>query len=146
MLLHRGGSVSLSREPISVENVAPSIMPILSGSTARFLRSMHQLRFLEQQRQQQIAAAVFAEIQPLLDTQDIVALHQLRRYYQDERAVLLYDGARDFSDSGYAAAVLIEQWAIARAEMIRPRSLAAEVLAERCCKAIEDFVRDNLVR
>jgi hypothetical protein len=120
-------------------------MPILTGSTARFLRSMHQLRFLPEKHQQQIAAAVFAEIQPLLETDNLAALHQLRRRYQDERAVLIYDGARDFSDSRYAAAVLIEQWAIARAEIVMRRSLATEVLAERCCKAIEDFVRDNLI-
>ena len=106
---------------------------------------MHQLRFLAEQQQQQIAAAVFSEMRLLLGTSDLTALHQLRRHYQDERAILIYEGARDFSDSRYAAAALIEQWAIARSELLAPRSLAAEILAERCCKAIEDFVRDNLV-
>jgi hypothetical protein len=120
-------------------------MPFLTRSNERFLRSIFQMRCLAKEHRRQIAAHVFAEIQSLLETDDIVQLRQLRRQYQHERALLIYDGARDFSDPRYAAAVLIEQWAIARSEIIMRRSLVTEVLAERCCKTIEDFVRDNLV-
>jgi hypothetical protein len=116
----------------------------LTGPTEQFLRSMCQIRSLGEEERQQIAAQVFAEIEPLVKTFDLSELRQLRRRFQDERALLIYEGARDFSDARYAVAVLIEQWAIGRAELITARSLITKIFAERRCKAIEDFVRDNL--
>jgi len=39
---------------------------------------------------------------------------------------------------------MIEQWAASKLENLTPRSLTHEVLAERCCRMIETFVRNNL--
>jgi hypothetical protein len=119
-------------------------MPFWIRNTERFFGSMLRLRSLPKGRQQQIAQTAFAAIQPSLGSMDINDLRQLRRRCQDERALLIYEGAREFTDARYAAAILVEQWALARLELIEARSLVTEILAERRRKAIEDFVRDNL--
>ena len=75
---------------------------------------------------------------------DLQDLRSLRRKAQDERAALLYAGARDFNDIAFAVATMMQEWASAKLELCGSDTLATKVPAERRIKAIEDFVRDNL--
>lgn len=86
---------------------------------------------------------VFSEIRPHLGAR-AVELRELRRRAQDRRALLLYEGARDITDSRFAAALLTEQWAIASRELLVSRGAITRILAQRRCNAIEQFVRDHL--
>jgi hypothetical protein len=105
---------------------------------------MEQLRSLSEAHRRQIAEQVFAHIRPYLGSDDVDDLRELRRRAQDHRARLIYEGARDFSDLRFAGASLTEQWAVANIELICSRSPISQIFAERRCKAVEDFVRDNL--
>src|SRR5215216_6002482 len=108
----------------------------LIGPTQRFLREMEQLRSLSDAHRRQIAEQVFAHIRPHLASDDADDLRELRRRAQDQRARLIYEGARDFSDFRFAGATLAEQWAVAKIESIGSRSPITEILAERRSKAI----------
>jgi hypothetical protein len=87
---------------------------------------------------------VFAGVRPYLDIRNAGDLQELRRNAQEQRATLIYAGARDFTDVRFAAATITEQWALARMKSVATWSLATEVLAERICKAVEEFLRENL--
>jgi len=105
---------------------------------------MEQIRSLAKVDRRQISEQVFAEIRPYLGSDDGDELQELRRRAQDQRAKLIYEGARHFADVQYAAVTMLEQWAIAKFELIVSRSALTHILAERRCKAVEDFLRDNL--
>ena len=75
---------------------------------------------------------------------DLQDLRSLRRKAQEERALLIYAGARDFNDTEFAVATMVQEWASARLVLCGSDSVATKVPAERRTKAIEDFVRDNL--
>ena len=114
------------------------------ASTKRFSHLLEQARSMPEQHRQQIAVDLFLQSKDLLDTQDADELKAVRHRAQDDRARLIYDGARDFTDARFAVATIIEQWAIARGELISPRFLTSGLLAQRRCTAIEKFIRDNL--
>lgn len=116
----------------------------LVSQTQRFWRQMEQIRLLPKAHRSRIAEQIFREIRPYLERADADDLRELRRHAQERRAILLYAGARDFTDVRFAEATIIEQWALARMELNVSRSLTEDVLAERCLNAIEDFVRNNL--
>jgi hypothetical protein len=120
------------------------VTPFLVSPTQRFLRHMQQVRCFPQERRRQIALQVLADIRPYLDVRNAGDLQELRRNAQEQRATLIYAGARDFTDVRFAAATMTEQWALARMKSVATWSLATEVLAERICKAVEEFLRDNL--
>jgi len=118
--------------------------PALIGSTRRLLRQLENAGLLPREHRARIARGVFAAIGPHTETNDAHELRQLRRRAQDDRARLMYTGARDFSDVQFAVATLVEQWAVAKMELIAPRS--NDVLAQRRCQAIEEFARRNFAR
>jgi hypothetical protein len=117
---------------------------IPTSSTKRLLQVVEQLRSLPEMQRRTIASRVFAELSPWLDTMDLQDLRSLRRKAQDERALRIYAGARDFSDIEFALATMMQEWVSAKLELCGSDSLATKVPAERRIKAIEDFVRDNL--
>jgi hypothetical protein len=120
------------------------VTPFLVSPTQRFLRHMQEVRSFPQERRRRIAVQVFADIRAYLDVRNAGDLQELRRNAQERRATLIYAGARDFTDVRFAAATIIEQWALARMKSVATWSLATEVLAERICRAVEDFLRENL--
>ena len=119
-------------------------MPFLARATERFLRSMDHVRSLAEEQRRVIAAKVLADIEPLLNTGDPQELRELRHRAQDQRATLIYEGARDVTDAEFASATMTEQWALAKIELITSLSIIAQILAERRCDAIENFIRENL--
>jgi hypothetical protein len=119
-------------------------MPFIIRATEQFLRTMNNVRSLADEQRRFIAKQVFADIQPLLQTRDIEKLRELRRRSQDERARLIYEGARDAKNAEFARATMTEQWAIAKIELITSRPVIAQILAGRRCVAVENFIRDNL--
>jgi hypothetical protein len=115
-----------------------------SAPTMRFLRAMEQLRLLPALQRGKIAAAVHAEIAPLLANPDVDALRRGARAAQDERWRLISAGTRDMSDARFASVVVAEQWLLARLEVVGSAAAAIAALAEKRRNAIEDFIRDNL--
>jgi hypothetical protein len=120
------------------------VPPLLHGPTQRFLRQVEYLGSLPLAHRHDVAVAVYASIQPYLGDAGFSALEALRRSAQDQRAELIYAGARDYDDVQFAAASIVEQWARARSALCAARPLEMRILAERCCETIERFVRDNL--
>jgi hypothetical protein len=51
---------------------------------------------------------------------------------------------RGITDAEFASATMTEQWALAKIELITSLSITAQILAERRCDAIENFIRENL--
>jgi hypothetical protein len=119
-------------------------MPFIIRATEQFLRTMNNVRSLADEQRRFIAKQVFADIQPLLQTRDIEKLRELRRRSQDERARLIYEGARDAKNAEFARATMTEQWTIAKIELIASGPVIAQILAGRRCAAVENFIRDNL--
>jgi len=116
----------------------------VSAPTVRFLQTMKELRLLPSTQQRKIAADVYGEIKPLIGTRDIDELRRAAQAAQDERWRLVSRGTRAMTDVGFATVVVTEQWLLAQREVIHASSPVAEVLAEKRCGAIEDFIRDNI--
>jgi hypothetical protein len=115
-----------------------------SAPTIRFLQAMEQVRLLPAQQRRQIAADVYSEIKPLVGTRNADQLGGCAQAAQDERWRLTASGVREITDVRFARAAIAEQWMLAQLQLLRPASPVVEVLAERRCRAIEDFVSDNL--
>jgi hypothetical protein len=115
-----------------------------SAPTVRFLRAVDHLRLLPDDERQRIATAVFAKIKSHVGSFDLDALRAAARLMQDERWRMISTGPCRMSEARFASVVIVEQWLLAHAEIIRAAAPIAEVLAERRRDAIENFVRDNL--
>jgi hypothetical protein len=119
-------------------------MPFIIRATEQFLRTMNNVRSLADEQRRFIAKQVFADIQPLLQTRDIEKLRELRHRSQDERARLIYEGARDANNAEFARATMTEQWAIAKIELSRHARSLRKFLLGADCAAVENFIQDNL--
>jgi heme oxygenase len=115
-----------------------------SAPTERFLRAMERLRQLPALQRRKIAAAVHAEIAPLVANPDVDALRRAARAAQDERWRLISAGTRDMTDARFASVVVAEQWLLARLEIVGSAAAVSEALAQNRRNAIEDFIRANL--
>jgi hypothetical protein len=106
------------------------VTAFLLRSTQRFFHEMQRIRSLPKMQRTRIAIGVLADIRPYLQIEDAGDLQELRRYAQERRALLTYEGARDFTDVRFATATMTEQWAIAKSQLVASRSLAMDILAE----------------
>lgn|SRR6266540_3555112 len=116
----------------------------MSAPTVRFLQAMEQVRLLPAAQRREIAVEVYSEIKPLVGSRNTDQLGRRAQVAQDERWRLISSGVREFTDVRFACTAIAEQWVLARLDLLRPASPVAEALAERRCRIIEDFVRDNL--
>jgi hypothetical protein len=115
-----------------------------SAPTVRFLRAVEQLRLLPAPQRRRIAAAVQAEIAPLVAGPNADVLRLAARAAQDERWRLISAGTRDMTDDRFAGVVVTEQWLLAQAEIVGSAAAAVAALAEQRRNAIEAFLRENL--
>jgi hypothetical protein len=115
-----------------------------SAPTLRFLRAVEHLRRLPTDERQRIAMAVFTKIKPHIGSADLEALRAAARLVQGDRWRMIAAGSCKMTDVRFATVVIVEQWLLAHAELVRADAPIAEVLAEKRRNAIEDFVRDNL--
>jgi len=90
-----------------------------------------------------IAAAVAAEIEPLVASRDIEELDRAARRAQDARWRLIYHDTRKTTDDTHGTA-MAEQWILASLELLRGASPVDELLARKRRSAVEAFLRDNL--
>jgi hypothetical protein len=122
-------------------------MPRFLGVQAEWFRGqMEFLRLLPPSHRVQVAEHIYAEIWPYLSCTDVDELRELRRYAQDQRAILLYEGARDLTHVRFAGLTLVEQWARAKIDSQASQVVGDIIFAERRLVDIEAFVQDNFFR
>jgi len=112
----------------------------VSAPTVRFLRALDQLGLLPATQRRKIAAAVYAAIKPLVGSRDLDELRCAALDAQAERWRLISGGINELSD-----VAITEQWLLGQVDLVRAASPVAEVLAEKRCAAIENFIRDNIM-
>jgi hypothetical protein len=110
-----------------------------SAPTVRFLLAVERLRLLPATQRRKIAAAVFAEISPLVGNRDIDELQGAARRAQDERWRLIYR-----NEPRSPSLVMAEQWMLAKLALVGSSSAVEEILAQKRCSAVETFISDNL--
>jgi hypothetical protein len=115
----------------------------VSAPTVRFLRSMEQVRLLQQADRRRLAAILYSEIKPLIGTNDHDRLQSAAAEAQDSRWRLVSMGADD-CDAELRIARIKEQWLRSQLELLSPTSPVAEVLAMKRVEVIEGFIRDQL--
>jgi hypothetical protein len=113
----------------------------LSAPTERFLGVLKRLGALPAGERMQIAAAVRARIGQLFDSSDADELRRVAQAAQDERWRSIYDGSSGPTDVGFASVLLVEQWALAKREVLDSASPIAATLAQRRRAAVEAFVQ-----
>jgi len=121
-----------------------AVSAFVAGSIERLSRQLDQIGLLPQAQRSTVARDVFLAIRTHLQSKEVKELRELRRRVQDKRAILIYQGARDFTNLHFAAATMIDQWAASKLESLTSPSLTHEVLAERRCRMIDKFVQENL--
>jgi len=115
-----------------------------SAPTVRFLKIMDQVEQLEPTKRRRIAASIYTQIKPFVASDEPDQLRIAAQSAQDQRWRLISQGISEISDERLAPPAIAEQWLRARLESIRAPSPVAEILAERRCGAIEQFLRNNL--
>jgi len=116
----------------------------VSAPTVRFLNAMEQVCLLPVPQRRNIAADVYSAIAPLTGSVDRDHLRRCAQACQAERWRLIAAGVSDMADIHFARILITEQWLLARLELLSPASPVMEILAERRCRAVEAFVRDNI--
>ena len=116
----------------------------VSAPTVRFLRAMKQVSLLAAAQRWKIAIDVSSQIKSLVGSRDIDELRRCAQMAQGERWRLISSGIREMIDPRFARTAIAEQWLLARIELVHPTSPVAEILAERRCRIVEDFLLDNL--
>src|SRR3954463_9588541 len=114
----------------------------VSAPAVRFLKTLELAGLLPSPQRQAIAAGLSGAIASLART-DFDQLQRCARALQDERWRLISSGISTIADVTFARVTICEQWLRARLEVLRPTSPITEILAERICRAINEFVRDN---
>jgi hypothetical protein len=102
------------------------------------------LKTLSPRKRRRIAASIYSHIKPLVASDESDELRIAAQSAQEERWRLISRGISEISDERFAASAIAEQWLRARLEQIRVQSPVSEILAERRCRAVEQFVRSNL--
>jgi len=115
----------------------------VSAPTVRFLNVMEQIGLLPTPQRRNIAADVYSAIAPLTGSVDRDHLRRCARALQDERWRLISSGVADIDNVRFVRATIFEQWLRAQLELLGSASPVTEILAERRCRAIEQFVREN---
>ena len=115
----------------------------ISAPTVRFLRSIEQLRLLPAAGRRKLAASIYGDIKPHVGTDDYDGLRRAAGVAQDTRWRLVSRGAEG-SDTQLIKIKITEQWLRSQAELLRPPSPVAEVLATKRVEVIEGFIRDHL--
>ena len=83
------------------------------------------------------------DIKPHVGTDDYDGLRRAAGEAQDTRWRLVFRGA-ERSDTQLIRIKITEQWLRSQAELLRPPSPVAEVLATKRVEVIEGFIRDHL--
>ena len=109
----------------------------------RFLRTVERLRLIPEPDRRGLAATLYSQIKPLVGTRDGTALHSAAREAQDSRWRLISAGSAE-TDLRLAGIRLVEEWFIAQAEVLQPKTPVAEILAAKRADAVEQFIRDHL--
>jgi hypothetical protein len=115
-----------------------------SAPTVRFLKLMERVEDLEPKKRRRVAASIYSRIKPLVSSDEPDELRTAAELAQAERWRLISQGISEIADERFAPAAIAEQWLRARLENIRAQSPVAEILAERRCRAVEQFLRNNL--
>src|SRR3954452_15805482 len=114
----------------------------VSAPALRFLKALELVGMLPSPQRQAIAAGISGATVSLAGT-DFDHLQGCARALQDERWRLISSGISTIADVAFARVTICEQWLRARLEVLRPTSPVTEILADRICRAVEEFVRDN---
>ena len=115
----------------------------VSAPTVRFLNAMEQVRLLPALQRRNIAADVYSAIAPLTGSTEFDHLRRCARALQDERWRLISSGVVDIANVRFARATIVEQWLRGQLELLGSVSPVTEILAERRCRAVEQFIREN---
>jgi hypothetical protein len=91
-----------------------------------------------------IAAYVYSAISQFADKRQLDHLRRCAQACQAERWRLIAAGVCDIADVHFARTMITEQWLLARLELLSPASPVREILAERRCRAVEEFIRGNI--
>jgi hypothetical protein len=114
----------------------------VSAPAVRFLKTLGLVGLIPAPQRQAIAADISGAIASLAG-RDFDHLQCCARALQDERWLLISSGISTIADVAFARVTILEQWLRARLEVLRPGSPITEILAERICRAVDEFVCDN---
>lgn len=120
-----------------------AVFVLVSAPTVRFLRAIEQLRPLPEVDRRKLAASIYSEIKPHIGTDDYDGFRRAAGEAQDGRWRMASTGA-ETSDPQLTKIKIAEQWLLSQAELLRPPSPVAEVLATKRIEVIERFIRDHL--
>jgi hypothetical protein len=115
----------------------------MSAPTVRFLRTVAGLRLLPEPDRRKLAADLYSQIKPLVGTSDWAALRSAARDAQDCRWRLVSAGTPR-TDLQLTAVRLVEEWFVAQAEVLQPKTPVIEILAAKRADVVERFIRDHL--
>jgi hypothetical protein len=104
---------------------------------------MEEAGLLPIEQRGKIAADVSTAISELADERNLDHLRLCAQACQAERWRLVAAGANDLANVHFARVMITEQWLLARVELLSPGSPIREILAERRCRAVEEFVRGS---